>query len=215
MRLNRRLNLVIPLHADDGKTVLAYVHAVPLGEEIVEKYYQVLGQTFTAIYTQGFGVAAGPGVGYRLLRQLSEAQKIWDDLGDEPGVKNGLVEEMLRLSSVVSPVKGRWQALPVRLAADQGFIDPEDLREIENALVFFTAVSATLPRTQRREHLDSACNLWGWQITSSDCSGFVSGLKTSTETGNSGKKVPGAAAAPAAEPATAAPPVAPLVSEPY
>lgn len=214
MRIDKKLNFVVPIYGEEkplldeaGKQiknaegrpvihqpVLAYVHSTPLAEEIVDKHFLILGQTFSAIFNQGLGSAAGPGLAMRMLKKLAIAVKVWDDGPDgEKGVQNGLIEEMRRLTVVIVPAaekKKGWQSIPLQIAVERKVIGHEDLTEVENAIVFFIAVSATLSRVPRKEMLETAAGLWSALLTSLNSSEFAASLKTSIVTDSSGEKSP-------------------------
>lgn len=204
MMIDRRLNLVVPILDEEGKKTVAYVHSTPLAEQTVEAHFLLLGHTFSAIFNQGLGAAAGPGVALRLLKRIAESDKIWTNADGSAGPAQMLVEEIRRLSLVITPGEpGRdWLQLPLDVAVAQGKLSAEDRAEVENAIVFFIAVSATLPRAQRREMLMAACELWGAQLSSSNATAFASSLKTSTAPASTGEK-PLAHAPPAEQPAVA------------
>jgi len=193
MRIDRRLNLVVPLYEDNSEDspVVAYVHSTPLPEAVVDRYFMVLGQTYNAIFSQGLGFAAGPGHAMRVLRHIATERGVWHDKEGNSGVEHGLVEEMRRLTNVAAIDKdGRWNALPLQVALDQGIISSEDKSEVENAIAFFIASCATLNRAQREGVLKAAGEIWGAQITYLDFTGWLNSLKTSTGTANSGAKPP-------------------------
>lgn len=193
MRIDKRLNIVIPIYEDnsDDSPVVAYVHSTPLAEAIVDRYFMVLGQTYNAIFSQGLGFAAGPGHAMRVLRHIATERGAWHDRNGETGVERGLVEEMRRLTNVAALDKdGRWNALPLQVALDQGIISPEDKSEVENAIAFFIASCATLNRAQREGVMKAAGEIWGAQITYSNFTEWLNSLKTSIATVNSGAKSP-------------------------
>jgi hypothetical protein len=220
MKIDKRLNLIVPIYADEevarvdhaGKPVLddagkpimdtpivAYIHSTPLGEAVVDRYFMVLGQTYNAIFSQGLGFAAGPGHAMRVLRHIATEKGVWHDdpKRDQIGIERGLVEEMRRLTNVIALGKeGRWDVqLPLQVASDQGVISEEDRREVENAIAFFIVAYATLNRAQREGVLTAAGDIWGAQLTSLTCTEWSNFLRTSTGTVNSGAKSP----APASE----------------
>ena len=201
MRIDKRLHLVIPIYEDDeGTKIVGWVHSTPLAENIVDRYFMILGQTYSAIFSQGLGMAAGPGHALRVLRHIATTQNIWGDnpTTKEIGVERGLVEEMRRLTMVAAEANGKWTQLPLGVALDQKVISAEDKAEVENAIVFFTVAYATLNRAQRLEMVMAAADLWGARITSSDFTEWMSSLKTSTGTASSGEKSPAIAPAAAA-----------------
>ena len=189
MKIDKNLNLVIPIYGDDDSTVRAYVHSTPIAREVFEKYFMTIAQTFASIYGGGLGQLGGPPVAMLLLKQQAEKANAWD--GPE-GINAGLVEEIRRMTSVIvpgEPGKG-WQPLPLQVAVDRGFLNPDDKAEVENAIVFFIVVSAMHNRAVRRPILEGAVDLWGAQISSLNSSAFAASLATSTATGNSGEKSP-------------------------
>ena len=206
MKINKALNLVVPVYEDDEKTIRCYVHSTPIARETFDKYFMPIAQTFSAIYNQGLGEAAGPRVAMRLLRHISENTKTWED---DPkigyvGVKSGLVEEMRRLTVVVAKREGGWQPVPLQVAVDQKLLDEEDAAEVENAIAFFIVSSAMHRRAERRAMLESAAGLWGALISSSGSSDFAASLSKSTGTAGSGAKASAPAAAPSKAPVATA-----------
>jgi hypothetical protein len=194
MRIDRKLNLVVPIYEDnsDDSPVIAYVHSTPLAEVVVDRYFMVLGQTYNAIFSQGLGFAAGPGHAMRVLRHIATERGVWEDQKDgTTGVARGLVEEIRRLTNVAAIDKeGRWNALPLAVALNQGVISEDDKTEVENAIAFFIASCATLNRAQREGVLKAAGEIWGAQISYLGFTEFLNSLRTSTATGNSGEKSP-------------------------
>jgi hypothetical protein len=209
MRIDRKLNFVIPIYGDekiktdaegqpikgdDGKPVMfqpviAYVHSTPLAAETVDKHFLILGQTFSSIFNNGLGTAAGPGMAMRLLKSLAIRTRQWEDSPDgEQGVRTGLVEEIRRLTMVIVPGASGWQPIPLQVAVDRKILIEEDRSEVENAIVFFIAVSATLNRAERKPMLETACGLWSALLSQSNPTDFAASLTTSTETASSGEK---------------------------
>jgi hypothetical protein len=221
MRIDRKLNFVVPIYGEekvktdaDGRPikgqdglpivhqpVLAYVHSTPLAAEIVDQHFLILGQTFSQIFNRGLGAAAGPGLAMRLLKKIATDTRVWEDSPDgERGVKNGLIEEIRRLTMVIVPEGAKWQPLPLQIAVDRKILNDEDRAEVENAIVFFIAVSATLNRAERKPMLETAAGLWSAQLTSLNSTDFAASLTTSTAAASSGAKSP----APASEDSGAA-----------
>lgn len=222
MKIDRRLNLVVPIYGDPlpktdekgtavkdgaGKPVMvtpvvAHVHSAPISAEVAERYFVPLAQTFSGIFNLGLGVAAGPGVAAKLLRKLSVDGGVWED---DPrtgavGVKNGLLEEIWRQTSVIAKIdNGGWTPVPLPTASARGLISAEDRAEVENAIVFFTAVSATLGRAQRTEMLEAACALWDARLSSLNSSEEAHSLPRSIAIASSGASAP--ATAPVPQPA--------------
>ncbi len=211
MKIDKRLNLIVPIYGDavavlDAKgapvfddqrqpkmttPVVAHVHSQPLSEEVVDLHFMTLAQTYSAIFSRGLGMVGGPAIAMRLLRTIAMENGVWEDSNGQVGVKNGLVEEIRRLTTVVVPnPTGGWQQVPLQVAVDGGNLSTEDRTEVENAIVFFIAASAVLNRSMRRPMLEAAAELWGAHVSSSTSTELASSLGTSTVTGSSGAKSP-------------------------
>ncbi len=178
MKLNEKLNLVVPLY-DGNEAIYAYVHSAPISREVFEANFFLLSKTFTAIFAQGLGEIAGPRVASLILRQIAK------QTGDEASA-TALMNEIHRLTNVLVRDASGWVMTPFQECVDKGTINADDLSEVINAVVFFSAVSVMTARQQRRDMLSGAARLWGAQIVSSDCTAFAASLKTSTETANTG-----------------------------
>jgi hypothetical protein len=184
MKIDRKLNLVVPVERAPGETV--YVHAMPLGREVFERYFLVISKAFAAIYNEGLGFVAGPRVAAMLIRRVAEDLNVWD--GPE-GVEAGLVAEMRRLSNVLAPSPKGWTQIPLQQAIDQGFIDEADASEVENAIAFFTVASAMHRRAELKDVLEGASKLWGAHVSSLNCTEYTASLPTSTEGETTGARV--------------------------
>jgi hypothetical protein len=210
-RIDRKLNLVVPIYGDEiakldgaGQPVLdenkqpvmeapivAWVHSTPLSAEIIDRYFMVITQTFSAIFSQGLGVVGGPAAAMRLLRSGAQNSGIWaDNEKTGVGVENGLVAEIRRLTMVSINEGSGWASVPLQVAQAKGFLTTEDVSEVENAIVFFIVVSATLPRTERKAMVQGAAALWGALVTSLNSTEWTASLTTSTATGSSGGTSP-------------------------
>src|SRR5271154_5947554 len=114
MRLDRKLNLIIPIVRDDKSNI--FVHSTPLSSEVFDTYFLVIAKTFSAIYAEGLGIIAGPRVADKMLRKVAKDMGVWDTKG---GVQDGLIAEMHRLTNVVCAGKRGWEALPFADAQTQ------------------------------------------------------------------------------------------------
>lgn len=182
MKLDRKLNMVIPVERDDGVT---YVHAAPISRDTFERYFMVLGKTFTAIYSQGLGTMSGPRVAGLLLKKIAEDMGEWDG---PSGAKAGLVADIRRLANVIMPGPSGWGMVPLQEALDHGALSPDDAAEVENAITFFIVASAMHRRVELLPVLDGALKMWGAQVSSLNCTDFMNSLPTSTETASTGAK---------------------------
>jgi len=193
MRIDKKLHLVVPIYQDEeGGDIVAHVHSSPISEAIIDRYFMVLGQTYSAIFSQGLGLAGGPPHAMRVLKAIATERGKWHDdpKTGEIGVEHGLVDEMRRLTMVDAFKDGKWHDMPLEVAVAQGILSAEDRTEVENAIAFFTAASATLGRAQRAGMLRAAAELWGAEISSLSFTEWRSSSRTSTQAGNTGEKPP-------------------------
>lgn len=179
MKIARNMNFVLPVDTDMGK---GYVHATPISKEVYREHFYILSKTFSAIFSEGLGVVAGPRVAYLMLEKISQNEKVWDG---ETGVKNTLLNEIIRLSNLVYPVEGNgWDTVPLDVAIKREVIDPD---EALGELVFFTCVSSINKPHQAKEVMDQVAGLWGSAISSSTLTEWIASLPTSTPPASSGE----------------------------
>src|SRR3954465_11092498 len=94
LRIDKRLNLVIPIETSIGTV---FVHSCPIRREIFEKYFLIISKTFAAIYSEGLNVIAGPRVALMMLKQIAINANAWE--GND-GVESGLLNEIRRITNV-------------------------------------------------------------------------------------------------------------------
>ena len=183
MRVDKELNLVVPLEREDGTL---YVHSTPIGSEVFDKYFKVISKTFSDITTLGVGFIGGPGIAGNMLKDVATRLGVWDGVD---GVQNGLVNEIRRLTNVVVPTEAGWRAVPLEIAQAQGLLSEGELKEAEGIITFFIVTSATCTRKVLQGFLTALEEMWSCQVTSLNCSAFASSLRTSTGTDSSGGTV--------------------------
>jgi len=184
MKINRKLNLVMPVDRDDGSTI--WVHSTPISREVFNTYFLVVSKAFSAMYAEGLSHIAGPRVAGHLLKKVAVSMGVWDGPG---GVQNGLVAEIRRLTNVLVPSERGWQSMPFQDVFDKKLIDEDDLEEVDNALAFFMVVSLVHKRRDLPTVLE-ALTLWGAQTSSLGCMEYMGSLPTSTPEDNTGGKTP-------------------------
>lgn len=178
MKIARNMNLVTAVETENGT---AYVHSMPLSKEVYREHFFILSKTFAAIFSEGLGVVAGPRIAYLMLEKMASDAGVWEG---ESGIRNTLVNEIIRLSSLVYPVDGKgWDDQPLEVAIEKGIVDPDD---VLGELVFFTCVSAINKRDQALSTMEAACGLWGSRITSLSVTDWTASLPTSTQEDSSG-----------------------------
>lgn len=182
MKVDRKLNLVVPVERDDGTTV--HVHATPISRETFHQHFLTMAKAFSSIYTNGLGITAGPRVAALMIRKVAA------DIGPNEltAVESGLMAEMKRLSSVIVPNNGGWLPMPLDEAIAREVITADDADEVENAIAFFILASAMHKRAEAAIIVDEAVKLWSASTTSLSSTAFAGSLGTSTPPVSSGAK---------------------------
>lgn len=182
MKISRNMHLIIPVETEMGN---AYIHAAPISKEVYREHFFVLSKTFSAIFSEGLGVVAGPRVAYLMLESICKKDEIWDGA---TGVRNTLVNEIIRLSSLVYPVEGKgWDTKPLEVALEREIVD---LDEVIGELVFFTCVSSINKPAQAKGLMEQVNGMWNSQTSFSNVTDWMRSLPTlkpadsSGETGN-------------------------------
>lgn len=136
MKISRNMHLIIPVQTELGT---AYIHSAPISKEVYREHFFILSKTFSAIFSEGLGVVAGPRVAYLMLERIcKDTQTGGGNIWDGPdGVRNTLVNEIIRLSNLVYPVDGKgWDTKPLDVALEREIVD---LDEVIGELVFLHA----------------------------------------------------------------------------
>lgn len=191
MKIDRKLNLVIPVYDDQDRPI--YVHSMPISKEVFETYFRVLSRAYSEILTGGFGIMAGPRVTALIVKDIAKNEGRWE--GPE-GVERGLFAEIFRLTNVIVSGERGWETIPLDEARRRGSIDDGDFAEVENAILFFTVNSHMMRRREAPTLLESAAQMWGAQTSSLDCTAFQASLPTSIKVENIGEKAGPAPATP-------------------
>lgn len=200
MKLNKKLNFVIPVVRDEG---VLYVHATPISRETFEANYLLISKTFANIYTGGLGAAAGPRVAAMAMKDVAAN---FDAMLTEPAWAprvEAFLTEIRRLATVV-PIAGKGDVVMLQDALDAKMLDEDEVSEVENAIVFFTVASAMHLRSELPTILAGVSRVWDAQSTFLSPTEFAASLRTSTGTADSTEKKPATASA---APAAAAPAV--------
>jgi len=174
MKINKVLNLVVPVEGDEGETIF---HSAPLLFETFKKYHFVICSTFTKLLTAGMEVT-GPKIAAMTLEEVARDMSKWE--GPE-GVENGLMNEISRLTNVLALGENGWETFPVETAIKRELIDVSDWEEAKQRIVFFMLICAMTKRDVRDDLLTIANGSWGTQITSLTSTEYANSLPTSTE----------------------------------
>ena len=183
LALNRKLNFVIEVETESGKS--AWVHTTPILNETFKQFYAPISRAYLELFTGGGGDLTGPRVAAFVLEKHAKELGVWDGPN---GVRHGLLEEIRRLSNVVMLTDDGWETLQYADAVKRKVFTPDDFQEVEHVLCFFTLVSAMAPKGQQRGHLEFMSQFWSVRPESLDFTGFVAGLKMSSEAVSSGAK---------------------------
>jgi hypothetical protein len=176
MKIDKALNLVCPVDSDNG---MVYIHSMPIGREVFERYFMVISKTFAALFSEGLNTVAGPRVAAMLLKKIAIEMGEWDG---EAGVEIGLMGEIRRLSNVAIPGPSGWSTVPLNVAVSREFIDQRDVDEAEGAIVFFTCISLMSKRNEAAYFVRMMCELWSTQTTSLSTTAYAASLPMLTAT---------------------------------
>ncbi|HDT2078336.1 TPA: hypothetical protein RCG84_004588 [Enterobacter roggenkampii] len=179
MKISRNMHLIIPVETEMGN---AYIHAAPISKEVYREHFFVLSKTFSAIFSEGLGVVAGPRVAYLMLESICKKDEIWEGA---TGVRNTLVNEIIRLSNLVYPVEGKgWDTKPLEVALEREIVD---LDEVIGELVFFTCVSSINKPAQAKGLMEQVNGMWNSQTSFSNVTDWMRSLLTLKPADSSGE----------------------------
>ena len=187
MKIDRNLSLVMQVQTDGNG--LVYVHSCSISRSVFEQFYLEIGKVFSQCFdsvNQAHLALSAPQLAYPALKSISIKAGNWDGAG---GVKFGLVNEIVRLTSVLVSGENGWESLPLDIAVKRKVINEDEEAEILSSLVFFTAISKVAPKDLKNSFLEMAGALRNWELTSSDSTEYLSGLPTLTKKEGTGKKV--------------------------
>ncbi|WP_063103490.1 hypothetical protein [Escherichia coli] len=178
MKISRNLNLIIPVRTEKGN---GWIHATPISKEVFKEHFFILSKTFSAIFSEGLGVVAGPRIAYLMLERISRDSNAWE--GDK-GVRNTLVNEVIRLANLVYPVEGKgYDTIPLDMALEREIID---LDEVAGELIFFTCVSSINSPEQAKGTMDVVNGIWSTQCSSLNLTEWIASLPTLKSAASSG-----------------------------
>lgn len=178
MKISRNLNLIIPVRTEKGN---GWIHATPISKEVFKEHFFILSKTFSAIFSEGIGVVAGPRIAFLMLERISRDSNAWE--GDK-GVRNTLVNEVIRLANLVYPVEGKgYDTIPLDMALDREIID---LDEVAGELIFFTCVSSINSPEQAKGTMDVVNGIWSTQCSSLNLTEWIASLPTLKSAASSG-----------------------------
>lgn len=186
MKINEKLNLVLPVVSDDKGVVVRGYH-VPISREVFEASFRILAATKASLSSKGsyFLMDSGPRIATLTLRdegRQDAAERGDFDAKGNPGDggAEALLLEIKRLTTIMAPTSNGWDFLPVDTAIQQGILDEDDWREAESAIVFFTAHSALAKKADRAGVTRATTSLLKASTTSLPPMEYANSLLTST-----------------------------------
>ncbi|EFG1349092.1 hypothetical protein BR162_003977 [Escherichia coli] len=178
MKISRNLNLIIPVRTEKGN---GWVHATPISKEVFKEHFFILSKTFSAIFSEGLGVVAGPRIAFLMLARISRDSGIWDD---DKGVRNTLVNEIIRLANLVYPVEGKgYDTIPLDMALEREIVELDD---VAGELVFFTCVSSINTPEQTEQMMLVVSGMWNSRTSSLSLTEWIASLPTLNPVASSG-----------------------------
>ncbi|WP_096975846.1 hypothetical protein [Escherichia coli] len=181
MKISRNLNLIIPVRTEKGN---GWIHATPISKEVFKEHFFILSKTFSAIFSEGLGVVAGPRIACLMLERISSDMNIWDG---EKGVRNTLVNEIIRLANLVYPVEGKgYDTIPLDMALERGIVEFDD---VAGELVFFTCVSSINTPEQTEQMMLAVSGMWNSRTSSLSLTEWIASLPTLKPVASSGATV--------------------------
>ena len=182
MRLTKNLYFAFEVETENHGTV--HVHTAPIARAVFESYYAELKAAFDACFDASDPltfVMSGPRIAYAALKSAAVKMGTWEASRDRPNtpttVKDGLVQEMIRLTTIAHASDGQgWQSLPMATAIARGILDDESHYEILGVLSFFSCSCRVGPRDVVQDMLTMMESAGKWQFGSWNSTAYVASL---------------------------------------
>jgi hypothetical protein len=176
MRVDKKLNLVVPCEQEGGEII--YFHSIPILKETFQRYSLVIAATFCKLLVNGLQ-SMGARIAAFTLQEVAEEMEKWEGT---QGVKEGLLNEIDRLTNVLVMGANGWESVPVQTAIARGGIDEDDYEEAKQKIVFFILISAMARRDVAASFMVILENDWGMLTTPLNATAYGNSLLTSTVT---------------------------------
>lgn len=180
MKIDKSLNLIVPIKSNDGEI---YFHHTPILRETFKKYSLVICKTFTELLQNGLELT-GAKIAAMQLEEVAIKIGKWE--GKE-GVKDGLMEEITRLTNIICLTQNGWETLPVSIAISRDYVSEEDWEEAKQRIVFFTLICAMTTQAVKEDLLSIMNSSWGTRTESLSCMEFIASLQTLKDAETSSK----------------------------
>ncbi|MDE3023901.1 MAG: hypothetical protein KGI54_18950 [Pseudomonadota bacterium] len=183
MRINENLNLVLPVREDEDGNPLVYAFHTPITREIFEASFRIIAATKASLFGKGFVFAADTGPRIAALTLKDEGRRDAESRGEvdeqghpRDGGAHALLAEIKRLTLILAPSSHGWDMLPVDTAIHSEYMDEDEWREVESALVFFTCPYALATKTVKENLASVIASVLRGLITSSPVSEYAASL---------------------------------------
>lgn len=174
MKINEDLNLVIPVTREQESLS---VYSSPISWDVFDLYHGPLGRAYDSLTKEGLNLVVCLATAKLALQDAAKDMGVWSG---PDGVENGLLGELRRTSMVNYPTGKGWEVMTLDDASRRGVLDSDEVREVENALVFFTLIYRLFTKTRRATILRSMGVVGGFQLTSLGFTEYQNSLPTST-----------------------------------
>ena len=184
--IDKRLNIVLTAEREDGQVI--HVHSVPVVKAVFESNIRLISRTMTMMVGDDLGVGGQIRVaaGY-----MKEAALELDGGPDAPaggrfqGAYAALLDEIQRLSNAWVPGPRGWEMMTLADAEGQKLLSSDQVSEVTNALVYFTAAS-WFNSPKERKSIYQMLSRYGVQTGSWDSTAYGASLRTSTPAASTG-----------------------------
>jgi hypothetical protein len=180
----------------DGAEYHVFASAIP--SRVARKYWQIINNAMGELHSSALEAKTAPKFAAEAVRSAARA------LGPmaEAEVEKNFIGEIRRLAMVVLPKDNGWDEMMLDEAISKELLEDDEIDEILNLLVFFTAALSFYALSERAVVVSGAVALWNGRTTSSSFTEWRGSLPTSTPAASSGETTTGASPTP---PAGAAP----------
>jgi hypothetical protein len=183
MKITKKLDLAITIDAPAGGQL--HIYSTPIPRLVFEQFYEELGAVFTKLFGEAGSAhvaLSAPQLAYAALKKIATEKGTWEI------VRQGLINEISRLTMVISATDKGWKQSTYDQAVKAKILDEDSEMEVMSALIFFTSIVWVAPKDLANGFLEMASALRAWELTSSGITAYISSLPTSTETETSGTK---------------------------
>jgi hypothetical protein len=186
MKIDEQLNLVLPVRSDDQGVVI-YAYHTPISKRVFEQNYRIISAANSYLYSKGghFLLGSGPRIASLTLKDMAREDAAARGRVDGNGEGSeeqalALLQEIKRLTVILSPTANGFEQLPVDVAIRNGVIDAEEWEEAESELVFFTFFVFLTPKLNREGMMNTVYMRLRASNTPLSPTEYASSLPTST-----------------------------------